>query len=315
MKYFVSLFLFIVCLHGADGLILEELISDRQNFENLDEKVLVPVPITMQTKKSPYLAVGLSSLFPGLGHVYLGDMKTASGLMGSAAVGMGAIPFAMRSEETLVSLAMAVQTSWTYGLYSAYRDVRIFNGESNYRYKMPRDTFGELAFAPFSWSVIKKPEVWGGFLGTLAVAAGVGYFSHTKDWRIHSLSSRHRIMPLHALPIAISEESLFRGFLQSQISEAINPTAGIILSSVAFGAAHIPNGFSMHPEERKSYYAFGIPMITLSGAYMGWLSYKNSSLKESVALHMWYDFLLLSIGALATLESTGFNQFGAQFTF
>jgi hypothetical protein len=40
------------------------------------------------------------------------------------------------------------------------------------------------------------------------------------------------------------------------------------------------------------------------GVYDGWLTYKNHSLKESVAMHVLYDFILLGIGALASQSYT-----------
>lgn len=103
--------------------------------------------------------------------------------------------------------------------------------------------------------------------------------------------------PPVAFPIGIGEEALFRGYLQSQLSETFNPVAGIIFSSIAFGAAHIPNAQGMEPDEQRRYYTYGIPLITAFGAYFGWLTYKNRSLQESVALHSWYDFTLFALKA------------------
>ena len=78
------------------------------------------------------------------------------------------------------------------------------------------------------------------------------------------------------------------------------PIGGITLSSLIFGAAHIPNAAEMSQDDRRRYYTFGLPLITGLGAYFGWLTYKNNSLKESVAVHAWYDFILMGLGALAS---------------
>jgi len=102
------------------------------------------------------------------------------------------------------------------------------------------------------------------------------------------------------LPVGLGEESFFRGFLQSALSETFNPLTGIILSSLLFGAAHIPNAQGLEKAERWRYYTFSLPLITGIGAYCGWLTNKNHSLQESVALHTWYDFIIFSISALAT---------------
>jgi hypothetical protein len=47
-----------------------------------------------------------------------------------------------------------------------------------------------------------------------------------------------------------------------------------------------------------NYYTISVPFITSFGAYLGWITYKNKSLQESIALHTWYDLIILSIGYL-----------------
>jgi len=93
--------------------------------------------------------------------------------------------------------------------------------------------------------------------------------------------------------------------MQTVLTEKLPPWSAITLSSLAFGAAHIPNAMQFNPSQRWRYYAFSLPIITSFGAYMGWLTYKNRSLKESVALHAWYDFVLMSAGALASKAAIG----------
>lgn len=330
MKILPCLVLLVCCVYAADKtpLILTD-VSPIENEVAFNETLLevaeppssfqntfeLPAPhFEPRAQKRPWIAIGLSSLFPGLGHVYLGDMKTAGSLMGSAGVGIAAIPFTAKSPESMLGVLTSFQAVSSYSMYAAYRDVRTFNGISNYHYQMPQDTFSELSLAPFSWSIMKKPEVWGGLLGSMAVAAGVGYLI-TNEWHIPTFSKAVSTVPLIALPVAISEECLFRGLLQSQISESLNPTTGIVLSSLLFGAAHIPNAFLLPGEYRSRYFSFSLPMITLGGAYMGWLTHKNHSLKESVAMHMWYDFIIFSAGALAAKAAIGSGQFSCQFSF
>jgi hypothetical protein len=50
-------------------------------------------------------------------------------------------------------------------------------------------------------------------------------------------------------------------------------------------------------QDRWTYYTFGLPFIGAFGAYMGWLTHDNRSLKESVAVHTWYDFTLFALSA------------------
>jgi membrane protease YdiL (CAAX protease family) len=267
-----------------------------------------------QIYKSPYknaaLAAGLSALFPGLGHVYIGDMKTAGCLAGGTGLAMSAAAIASETDDAIyVSGAYTAQNTWAYGIYAAYRDARKMNGSSGYSYKMPKDSLSDLVAAPFNLKILKKPEVWGGVLGALTAAVGVGFLynytsSHTTP---PSLSARgNNVMPLMALPVGIGEEALFRGYLQPQLSEVFNPTAGIALSSLAFGAVHLINTQGMTKYERNKYCTISIPFITCFGAYFGWLAHKNSSLKESVAVHTLYDFVLFSIGALADNLNFGF---------
>ncbi len=216
--------------------------------------------------KSPFLAVSLSTLCPGLGHAYMGDFQTAGALFGStgAMITMGSLK--VGNEEVQISNLVTLQNAWFYNIYASYRDVRAFNGDVGYSYKMPTDSFSDLAWAPFQWSVIKKPEVWGGFLGAFTVAAGLGYLFLSKDKETHFNLSPGIKFPLLAFPVGIGEESLFRGFLQSSLSETLTPWGGIAVSSLAFGAVHLANGALMEPDERRHYYSVGIPFITTTNS-------------------------------------------------
>lgn len=163
---------------------------------------------------------------------------------------------------------------------------------------LPRNDFKQLAAAPFQWSVLRKFEVWGGCVGALAIGGTVVYFAFSS--KPVAIVDTTYVLPCSALPIAISEESVFRGLLQTVLSEKLPPWGAITLSSLAFGAAHIPNAKLLDPSLQKRYYTVSLPLITSLGAYLGWLTYKNHSLKESVALHTWYDFTLMLAGVLAT---------------
>jgi membrane protease YdiL (CAAX protease family) len=298
---FAILFTAIACISTLAG--QEELPVNPPIQPFSAEEMALPTPSFELPRKSALISVGLSYLFPGLGHVYLGDMKTASSLAGTTCAGVGVASLYNFDKSAFITGIMTIQTAWSYGIYAAYRDVRFYNGTAGYSYKMPTDSFEDLAFAPFRWSILKKPEVWGGFLGAFALAACTSLaYPHDADARIHSSLSMDLMnsSPLIAFPVAIGEESFFRGFLQSQLAENLNPWAGIGLSSLAFGAAHIPNAFLLKPENRWRYYTFSLPLITAFGTYFGWLTHKNRSLQESVALHTWYDFILFAASSLAT---------------
>lgn len=141
--------------------------------------------------------------------------------------------------------------------------------------------------------------MWGGLLGKFALAFTIGYLTLPKESvRNNFLASGMRSFA--AFPVGWGEESFFRGFLQSRLSETFTPWGGIALSSLLFGAAHIPNARGLAPENRREFYSFAVPLITLGGVYYGWLTYKNQSLQECVAMHTWYDFILITLGFLAS---------------
>jgi membrane protease YdiL (CAAX protease family) len=293
---------------SLEMVVSEELVAlDPNSFGSqpmTPQDIQIPASILEpRAQKNSFLAVSLSSILPGLGHVYLDNMQTAGGLIGTATLSVlgSRLNGSSHSQDFIRSTSsLAFRTTWLYGLYAAYRDVRNFNGQGNYSYKMPTDSLLDLTAAPFNLQVLKKPEVWGGLVGSMAIAAGVGYLAtRTISRSTPSLSLKKNFSPLTAFPIGIGEEAFFRGFLQSQFSEWLTPWGGVILSSIAFGAAHIPNAWSFEPEFRNGYYSVVVPWITLFGVYDGWLTLKNHSLKESVAIHAWYDFILFAIGTLA----------------
>lgn len=254
--------------------------------------------------KNPYIAVGVSALLPGSGNLYLGDYKSAAGL-GSASIISYNTYENSEGQNKLIS-GMVFQNTWSYGLYSAYRDVRNYNQQKGYRFEMPQDSFEDLVTAPFRFSVMKKKEVWGGILGFLTAGAVISHYAFP-DASIHiplSATDPRTIPPLMALPVGIGEEALFRGFIQSCLMEYSSPVPAIIGSSLIFGYAHVPNADALPEKQRQAYYTAAVPLITAFGGYMGWLTHKTGSLKYSTAIHTWYDFIIFSAAASAKKDST-----------
>lgn len=74
---------------------------------------------------------------------------------------------------------------------------------------------------------------------------------------------------VYGLLIAVAEEILFRGFIQQEFQHLFFPAFAILLSSLIFGAAHLPNGAKGWRPRKWSWsfarYAFivGIPLGTL----------------------------------------------------
>ncbi len=264
------------------------------------QTIPLPEPLKPVVQKKPWVAVSLSSLFPGLGHMYLGDHQTASALMGTTSLGLGLLSGGIIHRPAgIITTVTTLQATSFYGIYAAYRDARLHNGSFHYSYQMPTDNLSDLAFAPFRWNVLKKPQVWGGLLGCLAAGSALTYFAYPEKEKMQTHSASTSIPSIIALPVGLGEEAFFRGYLQSALSEALNPTAGTILSSVIFAAAHQANAYGLSSDHRWRYYAFSMPFLAAVGAYCGWMTHESHSLQQSVALHTWYDFILFSVGALA----------------
>ncbi|HSX13315.1 MAG TPA: CPBP family intramembrane glutamic endopeptidase [Chlamydiales bacterium] len=342
MKKFVLPFIYVSFIFSSDSapqtmddfLVANEpvtFISDQNatDFSSINaiasEEFNQPSPILESNAKRPLLAASLSAIFPGLGQMYIGDMKSAGIMAGSAAGSVAGIFASVEHEDEfneniLVPCTISYSTNLFYSVYSAYRDARFTNGITNYSFRMPTEQLRDLTYAPFQLSILKKPEVWGSIIGAVLIAKAIGYLAYPKKGEIKIAASTSplspAIMPVLSLPIAVGEESFFRGFLQSAISENLNPMAGLAISSLAFGAAHIPNAQALEKEHQWRYYSFSLPLITALGAYCGWMTQQNHSLKESVALHMWYDFILFSIDAMTTEKaSIGPKQYAISIPF
>ncbi len=297
----------------------------------LQEGVLLPkIPLETEIKavelssvpqKSPNFAAFLSSIIPGLGHTYIKDFRTATEVFGSFSAGLSLASFDKKSYSSVQTGILAATTSSFYGVYAAYRDTRLYNGRRFYLYSMPEDSFADLSYAPFNYKVMKKPEVWGGVLGSLGLATLAGYIMSKGEMSLSPCSLRESkektVHVLSAFPVGIGEEAFFRGYLQSSLSETLTPWGGIVASSILFGVAHLPNASALDPHYRKQYYKVSLPLITTLGLYFGWLTHKNHSLKESVAVHAWYDFslFLLDVALSSSILPEKPSQFSISFSF
>jgi membrane protease YdiL (CAAX protease family) len=177
---------------------------------------------------------------------------------------------------------------------------------------VPQENLAELALAPFSGQVLRRPEVWGGIAGALAAGLLV---SRLVDGPIgtDNLGKRpvlfgHTVNSAVGYPaaaamgaavfehVALAEESIFRGFFQSTWSRKYGEHEGLVFGSLAFGLLHASNIVFIDPSQRASYLAAGVPFITAFGFYLGAV-YRSDhySLAPTVAIHFWYDFLLEAI--------------------
>jgi uncharacterized protein len=90
-----------------------------------------------------------------------------------------------------------------------------------------------------------------------------------------------------ATTAGICEETLFRGYLQRQfIAFTRNAPAGIILSALLFGAAHVYQGLRM------------VVVIAVFGSLFGILAYWRNSTRPGMITHAWEDALSGIVGGL-----------------
>lgn len=257
---------------------------------------------------------GLGLLFPGVGQFCQGKPIEGAVLTSLAAAEIGtAVGVAIEQDDGLDGLShpaaavplVGVQNLWIY----AYADA-VFDRQRAARLRyVPQDSLAELALAPFNFEVLSKTDVW---LGTLvATAFGVGLsaaidesfdsehagedpnlFGKTLDAPIgYPLAGGVGIALFEH--VAIGEESMFRGLLQSHMAREGDETSGWLGASLVFGVAHAPNALLLPSRQRARYLFVGVPAITLLGSFLG-LSYQwhDYSLAAPVAIHFWYDLLL-----------------------
>lgn len=87
---------------------------------------------------------------------------------------------------------------------------------------------------------------------------------------------------LFGLCTAPAEELLFRGVLYAAVARELGPLAAVVVSSVAFAAAHVP------------VYGLGsLPVAICAGLVLGWLRWWSSSLAAPTAVHAVADLALL----------------------
>jgi membrane protease YdiL (CAAX protease family) len=194
---------------------------------------------------------------------------------------------------------LALQYLWTY----SYVDSVFERQRAAHLRYVPLDTPGELAIAPFDPRVLKHPDVWGAILASLALAVSGGLPSEPfeEDPRLFGRTMSPGVgYPLAAAVgaalfshVAVAEEAVFRGLIQSQMAREMDPEHAWVGASLAFGAAHAANVSAVPRDSQAAYLALAVPFITVVGGYLGW-TYKHHeySLAPPVAIHFWYDFLV-----------------------
>jgi len=211
-----------------------------------------------------------------------------------------------------LDLLLTGQNLWFFSIFDAYRHARVLRDDAGYRHPITRETLPYLASAPFRPSVLARPWVWAGVPLALAAGLGISYLvdreSFTKYPSIfdirsinilgHSFHSRAAAFATGEAyyaalfdPVGVGEESLFRGFFQSELEESLGTYGGLAAASGIFGAVHVFN--FLGPGQDASQALVAVPLIAVLGSSLG-LAYIHTGykLETSVAMHFWYDFLL-----------------------
>jgi membrane protease YdiL (CAAX protease family) len=84
-----------------------------------------------------------------------------------------------------------------------------------------------------------------------------------------------------AVLAGVGEELLFRGALQTMLSNWTTPVIGLVITSLLFGLAHALS---------RLYFAFAVAV----GAFLGWMTLKYNDLAAPMVAHGLYDFLALA---------------------
>ncbi|HVX96518.1 MAG TPA: CPBP family intramembrane glutamic endopeptidase [Polyangia bacterium] len=286
--------------------------------------------------KRPKAAAAFSVLCPGCGYFYLGNsgrgvayLGAAGALIASGIVVLDHSPLVYDGTSVVhdsgraLPLFMAAQNLWFYGIFAAYRDARLARGDLGARYPVAREELPELLLAPFNPRVLKSPWVWAGLPAMLGAAVGASYLISRITATNASLAMRtlsdgggvqffgHHYGTASGvalgetynlgvyLPVGVGEEALFRGVIQAGLSEtALGLWGGWAVGSAIFGAAHTFNFIGEENGVRTA--ALAVPYLMLTGSYLGVVFIKSDfSLRRSVALHFWYDFLLSTVDFIA----------------
>lgn len=259
--------------------------------------------------------------FPGAGHFCLRQPEAAGVLAGLGAAELGLAVGSVNAwgfdDNRTVLAFVALQNTYVVGIV----DPLLERQRGRRALYAPQDTLEEMLLAPFNPEVLSRTDVWLGILVTAATQSLVlaldGSFADTRGRDVNVLGAELRPRwgyPAAALAlgatfehVAIGEEILFRGLVQSSFARRYGELGGFLAGTAIFGAAHIPNAFLLDsPQDRRDYLRLAVPVITGVGAYFGasyvWNDY---SLAAPIALHFWYD-LIVGLSTMVADPDNGF---------
>ncbi len=179
------------------------------------------------------------------------------------------------------------------------KDIDLFLSFQNYRKDETHSellsdaSFWKLSSSPFNIKYLREPEVFLPIVTAVAFSL-FGYDSKKSIFTAKSINlfgkefspmksaiSKTFIDMLLFNLVAVSEEMIFRGMIQTELSEHVNPEFGLITSSILFGLAHLP----------RHNWTYSLRAMG-AGFYLGWQYQKyNNDLRRVIAIHFHLDFL------------------------
>lgn len=108
------------------------------------------------------------------------------------------------------------------------------------------------------------------------------HLRHQVEWLVNEMfpSRNAAQFGMIALLAGVGEELLFRGVIQTKLSDWTSPVAGLVAASLLFGAAHALS---------RLYFL----LATVIGLYLGWFAQHYGELVTPIVAHSVYDFLAL----------------------
>ncbi len=93
------------------------------------------------------------------------------------------------------------------------------------------------------------------------------------------------LMLLVLLPAAAYEELLFRGYPMRVLQDALGAWPAVLITAVLFGVAHAGNLGTIDP--------LALAVVTLAGAFLGWIVLVTGSLYAGIAAHLAWNAVLV----------------------
>lgn len=279
-------------------------------------------------------ASALFSVCTGCGHAYAGERREGAMYLGSSLLLLGGGRFLGGQEsEGAFKISGTLLTGWQnlkfYSAFDAFRDSRRARLPKEGEIEVTSESLASLSLAPVTGRVIKSRWVWlgvplalgvatssivlladdvGASVGSLRLGLNAPFSRGASQLTAGEFLFEEAIVFATVDAVAVGEEALFRGVIQTSLEERLGRWGGWAAGSLIFGGVHVVNFI-----QRDSEGAFvgidpiakvALPAITFTGSLMG-LAYMKTDhkLATSVAMHFWYDAVLFSLSALSGAAS------------